>query len=118
MARAPPRELGLNEFALTGTWNIAEQPAIAVSGAGVDAEFEAKNVYLVLSSRGESRRKVRLLLDGKPIARGDAGADVHNGAVTVTSQRLYSLVSLSGDQEHRLTLRFTSGVSGYAFTFG
>jgi hypothetical protein len=43
---------------------------------------------------------------------------VHDGAVTVRGQRLYSLVSLSSDQGHRLGLRFASGVSGFAFTFG
>jgi cytochrome c biogenesis protein CcdA/thiol-disulfide isomerase/thioredoxin len=116
--RSAPTELGLNEFAYTGTWSIGAQPATAVSGAGVDAEFEAKNVYLVLSSEGESPRKVQVLLDGKPIPAAAAGADVHDGAVTARSQRLYSLVSLPADQQHRLTLRFAPGVSGYAFTFG
>jgi cytochrome c biogenesis protein CcdA/thiol-disulfide isomerase/thioredoxin len=115
---SPPHELALNEFTYSGTWNIAAQPALAVSGAGVDAEFEAKNVYLVLSSENEIPRKVQVLLDGKPISKQDGGADVHDGAVTVTGQRLYSLVSLTGDQQHRLTLRFAPGVSGYAFTFG
>lgn len=115
---SPPAQLGLNEFAFSGTWNIAKEPATAISGAGVDAEFQAKNVYLVLSSAGERARTVQVLLDGKPIAARDAGADVHDGAVTVTSQRLYSLVSLAADQEHRLVLRFAPGVSGYAFTFG
>jgi cytochrome c biogenesis protein CcdA/thiol-disulfide isomerase/thioredoxin len=113
-----PAELGLNEFAYTGTWNIAAQPATAVSRAGVDAEFEAKNVYLVLSSEGERPRKMQVLLDGKPISAHAAGADVHDGAVTVTAQRLYSLVSLPTDQQHRLALRFAPAISGYAFTFG
>jgi cytochrome c biogenesis protein CcdA/thiol-disulfide isomerase/thioredoxin len=113
-----PVELGSNEFAFTGTWSIAAQPATAVAGASVDVEFEAKNVYLVLSSQGEAPRKVQVLFDGKPILSRAAGADVHDGAVTVNSQRLYSLVSLPGDARHRLTLRFAPGVSGYAFTFG
>ncbi|HEX4837516.1 MAG TPA: cytochrome c biogenesis protein DipZ [Solirubrobacteraceae bacterium] len=113
-----PIELGLNEFAYTGTWHISAQPATAVSNAGVDAEFEAKNVYLVLSSEGERKRTVNVLLDGSPISKRAAGADVKDGAVTVRSQRLYSLVSLPGDQRHRLTLRFAPSVSGYAFTFG
>jgi cytochrome c biogenesis protein CcdA/thiol-disulfide isomerase/thioredoxin len=116
-----PTRLGLNEFDYSGTWNIAEQPATAVSSArppGIDMQFEAKNVYLVLSSAGESPRQVQVLLDGKPISAKDAGADVRAGAVTVTRQRLYSLVSLPTDQEHRLSLRFAPGVSGYAFTFG
>jgi cytochrome c biogenesis protein CcdA/thiol-disulfide isomerase/thioredoxin len=116
-ANVPP-ELGLNEFDYSGTWNIAGQPATAVSRAGIDIEFEAKNVYLVLSSAGEIPRTVQVELDGRPISASNAGADVRGGVVTVTGQRLYSLVSLSSDQQHRLSLRFAPGVSGYAFTFG
>jgi cytochrome c biogenesis protein CcdA len=46
------------------------------------------------------------------------GEDVKRGAVAVTGERLYRLVSLPEAQEHRLTLRFDEGVTGYAFTFG
>jgi thiol-disulfide isomerase/thioredoxin len=110
--------LGLSEFAFTGTWNIAEQPAAAVSGAGVEVHFQARHVYLVLSSPGERPRAVRVLLDGRPIPAADAGADVRGGVVTVRRQRLYTLVSLPRDEQHRLALRFAPGVTGYAFTFG
>lgn len=113
-----PAQLKLNEFAYSGAWSIEGQPATAVANAEIDAEFDAKNVYLVLSSRDETPREVRVLLDGKPIAPTDSGADVHDSRVTVTGQRLYSLVSLHSDQEHRLTLRFAPGIAGYAFTFG
>jgi Thioredoxin like C-terminal domain len=89
-----------------------------VSDAGIDVEFQAKHVYLVLSSPGERPRTVQVLLDGRQISARDAGADVHSGAVTVTRQRLYTLVSLPGDERHALGLRFAPGVSGYAFTFG
>ena len=61
-------ELSLNEFAFSGTWNIAAQPATAISSAGIDVEFQAKNVYLVLSSAGETPLPVQVLLDGKPIS--------------------------------------------------
>jgi cytochrome c biogenesis protein CcdA/thiol-disulfide isomerase/thioredoxin len=115
---APSGSLSLNDFAFSGTWNIASQPATAVASAGVDVEFEAKNVYLVLSSAGETPRPVQVLLDGKPISARAAGADVHGGVVTVRGQRLYTLVSLPRDERHRLSLRFAPGVSGYAFTFG
>lgn len=114
----PHPGLGLNEFAYTGTWDIAPQPARAVADAGVEVELEAKNVYLVLSSPGERPLPVTVLLDGRPIAAADAGADVHGGVVTVRRQRLYTLVSLPRDEQHRLTLRFAPGVTGYAFTFG
>ena len=47
-----------------------------------------------------------------------AGTDVHDGIVTVTGERLYSLVSLPRAQRMRLSLRFAPGLSGYSFTFG
>jgi cytochrome c biogenesis protein CcdA/thiol-disulfide isomerase/thioredoxin len=115
---SPPTSLGLNNFAFSGTWNIASQPATAVSGAGVDVEFQAKHVYLVLSSPGGRPLGVHVLLDGRPIPTKDAGADVHAGVLTVGAQRLYTLVSLPHVERHRLSLRFAPGVTGYAFTFG
>jgi cytochrome c biogenesis protein CcdA/thiol-disulfide isomerase/thioredoxin len=114
----PSGELALNDFAYSGTWKIGTQPAEAISDAGVDLEFKAKDVYLVLSSPGEHPLPVQVLLDGHPIPASQAGSDVHDGIVTVRRERLYSLVSLSGDQQHRLSLRFASGVTGYDFTFG
>ena len=56
---APSSSLALNQFAYSGSWNISSQPAEAVSGAGVDVEFEAKHVYLVLSSAGNARAACR-----------------------------------------------------------
>jgi cytochrome c biogenesis protein CcdA/thiol-disulfide isomerase/thioredoxin len=113
-----PANLALNDFAYSGTWRIAGQPAAALASAGIDAQVHAKHVYLVLSSAGKRPRRVEVLLDGRPIPAADAGADVHDGAVTVTGERLYSLVSLRAVQSMRLGLRFQSGISGYAFTFG
>jgi thiol-disulfide isomerase/thioredoxin len=114
----PSGELPLNDFAYSGSWKIAEQPATAGAGAGVDVEFQARNVYLVLSSPGERPRRVQVWLDGRPIAPSQAGSDVHGGLVTVRRQRLYALVSLPAVARHHLRLRFSPGVSGYAFTFG
>jgi cytochrome c biogenesis protein CcdA/thiol-disulfide isomerase/thioredoxin len=111
-------ELPLNDFAYSGKWNISSQPAEAVAGAGIDVDFQAKNVYLVLSSPGDRPLPVHVLLDGRSIPAADAGADVHSGVVTVTRQRLYTLASLARNERHRLSLRFAPGVAGYAFTFG
>jgi cytochrome c biogenesis protein CcdA/thiol-disulfide isomerase/thioredoxin len=113
-----PGPLQVNEFAFSGTWNTAAQPVTAVANAGIDVEFQAKHVYLVLSRAGGSSGQVQVLLDGRPISAADAGADVHNGVVTVEGERLYTLVSLPHNSHHRLSLRFAPGVTGYAFTFG
>jgi cytochrome c biogenesis protein CcdA/thiol-disulfide isomerase/thioredoxin len=116
----PPKtgELPLNDFEFSGTWDIGGQPAEAVSEAGIDMEFKAKRVYLVLTSPGERPLQVHVLLDGRPISAADSGTDVHDGVVTVRRERLYSLVSLPNDQQHRLSLRFADGVTAWDFTFG
>jgi cytochrome c biogenesis protein CcdA/thiol-disulfide isomerase/thioredoxin len=115
---SPPSGLALNEFAYGGAWSIAAQPATAISGASVEAEVQAKNVYLVLSSSGVRPRPLRVLLDGRPVPPTEEGADVRAGTVTVRTQRLYTLLSFPRPERHRLTLRFAPGISGYAFTFG
>jgi hypothetical protein len=75
-------------------------------------------VFLVLGTADGRARHVRVLLDGRPITRSRAGADVRNGVLTVRRQRLYRLVSLPRVERRLLTLRFDPGVTGYAFTFG
>ncbi|HEY2181711.1 MAG TPA: cytochrome c biogenesis protein CcdA [Solirubrobacteraceae bacterium] len=115
---APGGSLALNDFALSGTWRIGGQPATAIANAGIDVEFQAQHVYLVLSSEGERPRSVRVLLDGRPIDAAAAGSDVRGARVTVRGQRLYTLVSLPRTGRHRLALRLPPGVTGYAFTFG
>jgi cytochrome c biogenesis protein CcdA/thiol-disulfide isomerase/thioredoxin len=111
-------ELPINVFAYGGEWTIGRQAATTGAGATIDAEVQAKHVYLVLGSAGGRPRQVQVLLDGRPVTARQAGADVHGGRATVTGQRLYTLVSLPDDEQHRLTLRFAPGISGFAFTFG
>jgi cytochrome c biogenesis protein CcdA/thiol-disulfide isomerase/thioredoxin len=106
-----------DELAYSGRWTIAAQSATALPGARLDLRFGAQRVYLVLGSPGLTRR-VRVLLDGKPIPAGLAGSDVQGGSVAVNGQRLYQLVNLPRAEVHLLTLRPDAGVMGYAFTFG
>ncbi len=70
---APPPD----EFAYRGRWRITLESATA-EGGSLDLDFGARRVYLVLGSPGHTRR-MRVLLDGRPIPDGLAGADVHGG---------------------------------------
>jgi cytochrome c biogenesis protein CcdA/thiol-disulfide isomerase/thioredoxin len=106
-----------NEFAYRGRWRITLDSATAERGAALDLSFGARRVYLVLGSPGHSRR-MRVLLDGHPIPASLAGSDVHNGVVTISSQRLYNLVNLPKVENRTLRLIPEAGVMGYAFTFG
>jgi cytochrome c biogenesis protein CcdA/thiol-disulfide isomerase/thioredoxin len=104
-------------FSLKGTWRSRRESSTAVAGASLDVRFQAKKVYLVMSSKGRVPRKVGVLVDGKPV-QAQAGQDAKGGSATVKDERLYDLVSLPSAGDHRLTLRFERGVSGFAFTFG
>jgi cytochrome c biogenesis protein CcdA/thiol-disulfide isomerase/thioredoxin len=109
----------LNEFALRGMWRITSQSATPVqSGAAIEARVQAANVYLVMTSAGNVPRRVRIVLDGRPVSAREAGSDVRGGAVTVRTQRLYSLLSLPAAQQHVLTVEVPTGVNAYDFTFG
>jgi cytochrome c biogenesis protein CcdA/thiol-disulfide isomerase/thioredoxin len=110
-------ELSANQFAYAGHWGITDEDATSGQGAEIDMEFNARRVFLVLGSPDQARH-VQVLLDGKPIPAKLAGDDVRNGVATIQAQRLYRLVDLPAVSQHRLTLRFDPGVSGYAFTFG
>ena len=115
-AFAKPPAPGPNEFAYSGRWRITLDSATA-KGGSLQLNFGARRVYLVLGSPGKPRR-VKVLLDGKPIPASLAGSDVHNGVVEVDSQRLYNLVDMPDVANHVLTLEPEAGVTGYAFTFG
>jgi hypothetical protein len=86
-----------------GRWTIQLERAVAVQGARLRLHFVASKVYLVLGGRGD----VRVLVNGQPTR-----------VVHVTGDRLYTLVDSPREQEALLELRFSPGVSGYAFTFG
>jgi len=103
-------------LAYRGRWRVGPDAATAEGGV-LDLAFGAERVFLVLGSPGESRR-VRVLLDGRPIPERLAGRDVEHGAVEVDGQRLYDLVDLPRVEHRLLRLVPERGVEGYAFTFG
>jgi cytochrome c biogenesis protein CcdA/thiol-disulfide isomerase/thioredoxin len=110
--------LPLNHLTFGGTWSIGEEAATARTGSTLKLAFAARRVFLVLGSEGGTARPLRVLLDGRPVARGRAGGDAHGSIVTVRGQRLYRLIDLPGVERHQLELRPAPGISAYAFTFG
>ena len=111
--------VGLNQFSLKGIWWATQESLMPVGGtASITGGVQAAKVYLVLTSNGNVPRQGRVLLDGKPIPNAHAGTDVKNGIVTITGQRLYSLVSFPTAQDFTFTVELPPGVSAYDFTFG
>jgi cytochrome c biogenesis protein CcdA/thiol-disulfide isomerase/thioredoxin len=114
--RASTGAIPLSRFSYGGTWTIGSQQAVAGAGAQIDAEVEAKNVYVVLSPpKAGAIGRVRVMLDGHP---APDGVDVHGGSIRVDAQRLYTVASFPNDVRHRLTLELSPGTQGFSFTFG
>jgi cytochrome c biogenesis protein CcdA/thiol-disulfide isomerase/thioredoxin len=102
-----PGKLAQNQFSLDGEWTVGKEGATATRAASLSARVVAAKVYLVLHSRGGTRRTVGVEVDGR------AGKPV-----TVTKDSLYTLVSMPKARQFALRLKFAPGVTGYAFTFG
>jgi thiol-disulfide isomerase/thioredoxin len=105
-------------FSLTGTWKITTESATAVRDAAINARVTARKVFLVLGTDDGKPRSAQILVDGRPLPDALAGADVHDGRLSVSGQRLYRLVELPKVGDRTLTIRLAPGVSAYAFTFG
>ncbi len=98
-----PFVLPQSQLAYGGYWNVDPERIVAGRNARLAFHFYARKVHLVLGGRGT----VDVYLGGKKLKR-----------VTVTEDRLYTLVDQGRDADGRLDLRFTPGISAYAFTFG
>jgi cytochrome c biogenesis protein CcdA/thiol-disulfide isomerase/thioredoxin len=98
-----PASLPESAFAYGGRWRVEGERIVAASpGATLLLRFRASKVHLVLGGRG----RVEVSSDGK------------TRALRVTGDRLYTLLALPRVRKGVLRLRFTPGVSAYAFTFG
>ena len=99
-----PREIALNSLSYAGRWTVGRERIVAGRGARLRLHFLAQQVYLVLGGRG----RLQVFVGGRPMKTVRV-----NGL-----SRLYTLLSYPGLSEGALELRFTPGISAYAFTFG
>jgi thiol-disulfide isomerase/thioredoxin len=117
-----PSRLGLNEWASSGLWRIAEHAAVLTVAPGrIAIRFHARDVNLVM---GPAERDLsvpfRVLIDGEaPGAAGGIDVD-EQGNSTVSEQRLYQVIRQPKPIVDRLfEIEFLdSGVEAFAFTFG
>jgi cytochrome c biogenesis protein CcdA/thiol-disulfide isomerase/thioredoxin len=99
-----PRTVPPNTVAYDGLWKVERQRIVAADRARLRLGFLAQNVYLVLGGKGS----LQVLVDGKPVRTIQVGG----------LSRLYTLLQYPKLREGELELRFTPGVTAYAFTFG
>jgi cytochrome c biogenesis protein CcdA/thiol-disulfide isomerase/thioredoxin len=115
-----PKSLALNSWALNGRWTVkSESITPAGNTASVSGDVQAREVYLVMTSAGNTPRQGRLLINGSPPTAAERGTDVGAGGYfTVEAQRLYNLVKLPEDGQFTITVQIDKGISAYDFTFG
>jgi cytochrome c biogenesis protein CcdA/thiol-disulfide isomerase/thioredoxin len=121
-AYAAPGALQLNQWALSGSWRVDGEKAVATApGALIVFRFHARDLHLVLGP-GDSRHPVRfrVSIDGHDPG-ADRGTDVQpDGSGIVSEQRLYQLLRQSDPiADHTFSIQFLdAGVQAYSFTFG
>jgi cytochrome c biogenesis protein CcdA/thiol-disulfide isomerase/thioredoxin len=98
-----PFVLEQSQLAYGGYWKVEKERIVAGRDARLALHFFARKVHLVLGGTGS----VDVFLNGKHVRR-----------VHVTQDRLYTLLDQGKDKDGKLDLRFTPGLSAYAFTFG
>jgi cytochrome c biogenesis protein CcdA/thiol-disulfide isomerase/thioredoxin len=102
--RFPDRQLVPDELAFAGRIRVEPERIVTGLGAGLRLRFRARKVHLVLGGSGA----VSVLLDGRTQRTVDVSGE----------PRLYTLLTLPRSREALLELRFSPGISAYAFTFG
>ncbi|EKE14612.1 MAG: cytochrome c biogenesis protein, transmembrane region [uncultured bacterium] len=110
-----PKNIGNNQVAYSGNWNVTEEYANPQKGATLTLNFDAKEVFLVMRTKG-TPAKVKVYLDDKIQFFGKDNID---GIVTVDKDKLYKLINLSVPGHHILRLEFEdNNAELFAFTFG
>jgi cytochrome c biogenesis protein CcdA/thiol-disulfide isomerase/thioredoxin len=113
----PAPKLGVNQWTLGGTWDVGNLLITARGNSTVTINTNAKEVYLVAGA--DTPMKVKVSLDGKPVSETDSpGEDITDSYFTVTTSRLYRIVTHPGFREGTVTVTVPNGVSLNAFTFG
>ncbi len=121
-AYSVPQRLGLNQWALSGTWTITPGTALLDKAGGrIVMRFHARDLHLVMSpGAGTGPARFRVLLDGRPPGSAH-GLDVDaQGNGTLSEQRLYQLVRQTPPiVDRQFEIEFlNSGAEAFAFTFG
>jgi thiol-disulfide isomerase/thioredoxin len=102
-----PARLALNQFGLSGLWEITGEYARLSGDHGeIQLRFQAGKLHMVASS--EQPVTLEVSVDGKP-----------QPSITVQASRLYTLFDSRDYGEHIVTLRIPQpGLRMYTFTFG
>lgn len=112
-----PKEIKKHHWALQGDWKrTGEFVESRKAGDALTFNFNAKKVFLVMSSANGKEIEAEIFVNG---TQAGLGKDVKNGVVKIKDSELYELVSLDGLENGKVEIKAKSaGLRAYAFTFG
>jgi len=97
-----------NNFSLDGKWKVTPEYAEAQPGSSLNLNFNAQKVFLVMRTPDESDGTVKVMIGG-----------VQVNQVTVSKDKLYSVIELEEPAQERIELEFfDTPIQVFAFTFG
>jgi thiol-disulfide isomerase/thioredoxin len=117
-----PTRLGLNQWALSGDWTMADEATTLNAANGqIACRFHARDLNLVVGPAApETPVRCRVLLDGQPPGEAQGGDVDRDGNGTLTQKRVYQLIRQPGPITDRtFQIIFPDpGAEAYSFTFG
>lgn len=114
---SPERLERVNDWTLSGSWDISSEGITSGKNAELSIRFAAKNLYLV-TGNSVSNKRIKVELQAKQIPEKLAGEDVKNGFVSISAAQLYKLVRYSSFRSgDTLTLHVPAGVQLNVLTF-
>jgi thiol-disulfide isomerase/thioredoxin len=114
-----PKVMEADHWGLSGLWKSSKDATFTKEPKTIlKLNFEAKNVFLVLSNTTDHPIKAKILLNGNEVG-ANAGKDVHNGYLTIAQDALYEIINQNQFTTGQLEIIFEdAGVGVHAFTFG
>ncbi|MEP6574067.1 MAG: redoxin domain-containing protein [Gemmatimonadota bacterium] len=121
-AYSTPAKLTLNQWALSGSWNVGSESAVPLTPSGkIQFRFHSRDLHLVLGPTKEGKlARFRVRLDETAPAHDSGGDVAPDGTGSILEPRLYQLIRQSGEvRERTFEIEFLDpGAHAFVFTFG
>jgi thiol-disulfide isomerase/thioredoxin len=119
---SPPVSLSLNQWGLSGSWNVGAESAVLQAPSGkIVFRFHSRDLHMVLGPTKERKPiRFRVMLNGKPPGNNSGTDSTPDGAGDVREPRLYQLIRQKGEvKDSTFEIEFLDpGLHAVVFTFG
>jgi thiol-disulfide isomerase/thioredoxin len=119
---SPPAEPSLNQWGLSGSWNVGAEGIVLQSAPGkIVYRFHSRDLHMVLAPTKEGKPvHFRVKLDGSAPGANSGSDTATDGSGEVREPRLYQLIRQKGPiQDRTFEIEFLDpGAQAFVFTFG